>query len=462
MRIRNLAIYAAVGASFAACLPFTGEKLDSNPNAPLAATIDQNFIAIQAVMFSQLTSDQAMLQNVWMQQLSGNGRQWVANDQYNQGEDFDPVGSWYTTGGLVDIRKAEAAATARNDKLYLGILQTWEALVMGNVADIYGDVGYSKALDLSGKTGTPATLDTQQSVYAALQVLLDAAIANVTAGGIGPGGRDLAYGGSGAKWARLGHTLKARLYMHTAERLPASYALALAQAKLGISSSADDFNSYQSSTVGEQNRWYEFKVGRSDDVAAGRTLVELMRSRGDPRLTAWFDVNGSGQIRGQYPWTSPRPGNETDPSWLTDAIAGDVAPMPIVTWAETKLIEAEAAYRGADEAGARAALNLVRASAPLPAVAASVTGPALLTAIMEEKYVDTFRTLESWNDYKRTCYPNLTPASGKSNVIARMPYGSQERSTNPNVPALGAQPVRNWNDPVTPTSTDGAACIGQK
>ena len=462
MRIRNLAIYAAVGASFAACLPFTGEKLDSNPNAPLAATIDQNFIAIQAVMFSQLTSDQAMLQNVWMQQLSGNGRQWVANDQYNQGEDFDPVGSWYTTGGLVDIRKAEAAATARNDKLYLGILQTWEALVMGNVADIYGDVGYSKALDLSGKTGTPATLDTQQSVYAALQVLLDAAIANVTAGGIGPGGRDLAYGGSGAKWARLGHTLKARLYMHTAERLPASYALALAQAKLGISSSADDFNSYQSSTVGEQNRWYEFKVGRSDDVAAGRTLVELMRSRGDPRLTAWFDVNGSGQIRGQYPWTSPRPGNETDPSWLTDAIAGDVAQMPIVTWAETKLIEAEAAYRGADEAGARAALNLVRASAPLPAVAASVTGPALLTAIMEEKYVDTFRTLESWNDYKRTCYPNLTPASGKSNVIARMPYGSQERSTNPNVPALGAQPVRNWNDPVTPTSTDGAACIGQK
>ena len=81
---------------------------------------------------------------------------------------------------------------------------------------------------------------------------------------------------------------------------------------------------------------------------------------------------------------------------------------------------------------------------------------------MEEKYVATFRTLESWNDYKRTCYPNITPTAGKPNVLARLPYGSNERSTNPNVPALGAQPARNWNDPVTATSTDGSVCKGQK
>ena len=134
--------------------------------------------------------------------------------------------------------------------------------------------------------------------------------------------------------------------------------------------------------------------------------------------------------------------------------------MPIVTWAESRLIEAEAAYKGGDEAGARAALNAVRAAVPLPASAA--TGTALFTAIMEEKYVATFRTPEAWNDYKRTCYPNITPTAGKTNVIGRLPYGSAERSTNPNVPALGAQPLKNWNDPVTATSTNGAACIGQK
>ncbi len=459
MRIRKIAVIVAAALASASCVNFTGEKLDTNPNSPLTATLDQEFVATQGIMFSLLSSDLAMFSNVVMQQLSGNGRQWIAYDTYDQPEDFQSVGSFYTTGGLIDIRKAQATARKGGYKRYLGVLQVWEALVMGVAADTYGDIGYSKALD----PVTPATLDPQQQVYASLQALLDSAITNLPGGGtVTPGSKDLVYGGSVTKWVALAHTLKARLYLHTAERIPASYALALAQAKLGIGTADNDFITYQSSTVGEQNRWYEFKQGRSDDVAAGRTMVEIMRTRADPRLALWIDVNASGQIRGQYPYTTPRPGEESDPSWLTDLIAGQAAPMPLVTWAETRLIEAEAAYRTADEVGARAALNAERAVVPLPAVAATVTGAALLTAIMEEKYVVTFRTLESWNDYKRTCYPNITPTGGKTNVLVRLPYGSQERSTNPNVPALGAQPARNWNDPVTTTSTDGSVCKGQK
>ena len=455
MRIRNLAVLAAVSLTATACLNLEGDKLSTSPNLPTVATLDQYFVAVQGIGYSTLTSDLAMFSNVVLQQLTGNGRQWVAYDQYNQPEDFFTVGNFYVAGGLIDIRNGQKAARAAGRKSYVGILQVWEALTMGVAADVYGDIGYSEALG-----DAPAKLDPQQQVYAALQLVLDSAITNLTAGGAGPGSVDLNYGGNTAKWIALAHTLKARLYMHTAERIPAAYALALAQARQGITSSANDFLSYQSSTVGEQNRWYEFKVGRSDDVAAGRVLVELMRTRGDPRLATWFDVNGSGQIRGQYPYNTPRLGEESDPSWLTDAIAGQDAKMPIVTWAESRLIEAEAAYRGGDEPGARTALNAVRAAIPLAASAA--TGTALLTAIMEEKYVATFRTLEAWNDYKRTCYPNITPTAGKTNVIGRLPYGSAERSTNPNVPDLGAQPLRNWNDPVTATSTNGAACLGQR
>jgi starch-binding outer membrane protein, SusD/RagB family len=463
MRFRTLIAVATASLTAAGCVKFSGDKLDIDPNSPLNATLDNSFVGFQGIMFSQLSSDHAMFANLVMQQLSGNGRQWISYDTYDQPEDFMPIGVYYANGGLIDIRRAQAAARTGNYKSYLGILQVWEALVVGVMADTYGDISYSKALVV----GTPGALDPQQQVYASLQSLLDSAITNLAGGGVvTAGGRDLVYGGNIGKWTRLARTLKARLYLHTAERIPAAYALALAQAQQGIASAADDFQSYQSSTLGEQNRWYEFKVGRSDDVAAGRTLVELMRTRGDPRLTAWFDVNGAGQIRGQYPYTNPRPGEEADPSWLTDAIAGQDAPMPIVTWAESKLIEAEAAYRAtpgaAGETVARAALNAVRAATPMPAIANTVTGPALLTAIMEEKYVATFRTLESWNDYKRTCYPNITPTGGKTNVVVRLPYGSQERSTNPNVPALGAQPARNWNDPVTATSTDGTACRGQR
>jgi starch-binding outer membrane protein, SusD/RagB family len=455
MRIRTFAVVAAVGLASAACVNFTGDKLDKSPNQPIAAQVDQSFIAVQGIGFATLTSDLNMFSNVVMQQLTGNGRQWVAYDQYDQPEDFFTVQSFYTIGGLIDVRKAQASARSSNRKAYLGILQVWEVLLMGVAADVYGDIGYSEALG-----SKPAKLDPQQQVYASLQSLLDSAITNLAGGGIGPGGKELVYGGDVGKWSRLAHTLKARLYMHTAEKVPTAYALALAQAKLGISSSGDNFQSYQSTTVGEQNRWYEFKQGRSDDVAAGRLLVELMRTRGDPRLADWIDVNGSGNIVGQYPYLSPRLGEESDPSWLTDGIAGQDAAMPIVTWAEGRLIEAEAAFKGGDEPGARTALNAVRAAIPLPAV--NPTGAALYTAIMEEKYVATFRTLEGWNDYKRTCYPNITPTAGKTSVIARLPYGSQERSTNPNVPALGAQPRRNWNDPITATSTDGTACKGQK
>jgi starch-binding outer membrane protein, SusD/RagB family len=457
MNIRTFAAIAAAGLASTACVNLEGENLTTSPNLPTAATLDQSFVAVQGIGFANLTSELSMFSNLVVQQLTGNGRQWVAYDQYNQPEDFWAIGNFYIQGGLIDIRAGQRAARAANRRPYLGILQVWEAYTMGVAADVYGDIGYSEALG-----SAPAKLDPQQNVYAALQAVLDSAITNLGGTGLGPGEFDLTYGGNTTQWIALARSLKARLYMHTAERIPGSYALALAQAKLGIASSADDFVTYQSTTVGEQNRWYEFKVGRSDDVAAGRVLVEAMRSRGDPRLTAWFAPNAAGQIRGQYPYITPRGGEESDPSWLTDDIAGQDAPIPLLTWAETRLIEAEAAYRTGDEAAARAALNVERAAVPLPAIANTVTGTALLTAIMEEKYVVTFRTMEGWNDYKRTCYPNITPTAGKNNVVARLPYGSTERSTNPNVPDLGAQPQRNWNDPVTATSTDGTPCRGQK
>jgi starch-binding outer membrane protein, SusD/RagB family len=458
MKTRILALIAATGLASTACIKLEGNNLSTSPNQATSATLDQAYISVQGIGYATLTSDLAMFSNLVVQQLTGNGRQWVAYDQYNQPEDFFTVGNFYLAGGLIDIRAGQAAARAANRRPYLGILQVWEALTIGVAADTYGDLGYSEALGAA-----PAKLDPQQNVYAALQAMLDSAITNLGGTGLGPGSRDLNYAGNTTKWIALARTLKARLHMHTAERLGApAYTAALAQAKLGISSAANDFNSYQSTTVGEQNRWYEFKIGRSDDVAAGRILVELMRTRNDPRLARWIEPNSTGQLRGQFPYNAPRLGEESDPSWLTDDIAGQEAPMPIATWAETRLIEAEAAYRTGDEAGARAALNVERAAVPLPAIAATVTGAALLTAIMEEKYVATFRTLESWNDYKRTCYPNITPTAGKRNVVARLPYGSAERSTNPNVPALGAQPLRNWNDPITTTSTDGTACRGQQ
>jgi hypothetical protein len=80
---------------------------------------------------------------------------------------------------------------------------------------------------------------------------------------------------------------------------------------------------------------------------------------------------------------------------------------------------------------------------------------------MEEKYVALFQNTESWNDYKRTCYPNIAPTDGSGYLPVRLLYSGAERASNPNIPSPSQAPKRNANDPKTPLSTDGKACKGQ-
>ena len=68
---------------------------------------------------------------------------------------------------------------------------------------------------------------------------------------------------------------------------------------------------------------------------------------------------------------------------------------------------------------------------------------------MNEKYIVLFQNIESWNDYKRTCLPALTPIGGGVDGVipGRLLYPVAERQTNPNFPLPSQQPARNWNDP---------------
>jgi hypothetical protein len=78
-----------------------------------------------------------------------------------------------------------------------------------------------------------------------------------------------------------------------------------------------------------------------------------------------------------------------------------------------------------------------------------------LTDIMLEKYIALFQNIEVWNDYKRTCVPTLARYQTATETPGRLPYGSAERTNNPNIPLPSAYPtgttgpsrLRNWNDP---------------
>jgi hypothetical protein len=440
MRTKTLLFsFIWIGGSIGCSNWLSDPKATTNPNQPTAANPDQLLVASETALTQQYTSDIARTVCVWMQQCAGTDRQYRQLGLYQYGEDayngpFDQV---YAAGGLVDIRRIQSIADEAKDQTYGGIGRVLEALAVGFAADIWGDIPYSQAVT---DTTSPA-LDPQEQVYAAIQAKLDTAITLLTAKtGAGPGGADLYYGGNATKWLRLAHTLKARNYMHVAERVGTpAYQSALAQAQQGLQK-GDDLLSYQSENPNEQNAWYQFTViQRSGYMSPGAFLVNLLQSRNDPRLAQYFDPNA----QGQYVGAAPGQQGSAAISTFDDARVGPGFRQPIVTSAENQLIIAEAAFRLGQTGAAAAALNAERADAGLPP-----TTNISLAEIMTEKYIALFQNTEVWNDWKRTCLPALTPAQGTTGGIpSRLLYAESERTTNPNIPLPSAQPARNWNDP---------------
>jgi hypothetical protein len=455
-----------------ACSDFlSGEKLDSDPNRPTSAQAAQLLTAVQVNSYYILNGHAARVLAMWMQQMAGTDRQYRGYDQYSITEGlFGEYSAAYTGGGLIDMRTIQEDAEASGNRILGGIAKVWEALVMGFIADMYGDVAYSQAVD--GSEFPQPVLDGQMDVYAALQTVLDGAIADLSSGQGSVGNLDLSLGGNPQAWAAVARTLKARLYLHTAEVNPAAYQQALSQlcsgsalssCTQGISSSAGNLNEYHSTSSGEENIWWQF-IARDRDsyMRPGKFLVDLMNSRSDPRRGEYFQLNDNGSYGGAAP------GAGLDAAIHSNLGLTRLDPayaQPILTHQETLAIIAETAYRTNNVALARQALDALRATYGASAVGAGLSGTTLLARILEEKYVALFQNYEVFNDWKRTCYPNLLPASQAygGNVPARFTYPIAERTSNPdNVPVPGQQPRRNANDPVTATSTDGSSCDGQK
>jgi hypothetical protein len=462
MRIA-IKVGAALGITMAAvaCNPsLSGPKLDQDPNTPSTATSNQLLASIGQNANILLNGPAARFSAMWTQQMAGTDRQYQSFGLY-QGlteSNYDAIWSAvYTGGGLVDIRNVEAGAQAAGDRTTLGIAEVWEAIFVGTAADLWGDVPYS---DISS---TQPKLDKQADVYAALQKVLDAAVADLGAGtGAGPGGVDLIYNGDRTKWLAAAHSMKARLFLHTAKANNSAYASALAEAQQGIRSPSGNFLTWSSTVAGEQNIWQQFFINRDSYMRAGKNLVDLMKARNDPRLPQYFGLDGANAYGGAAP------GQNLDGftmSWLSTARGAPDFRQPFITSEDNNLVIAEAQYRGGTAAVALTTLNTERTALGLAALPVTTTGAAVLTAILDEKYVATFQQIEAYNDWRRTCWPNIAPASNtfNGNVPPRFFYASIEITANANIPALGQQPTRNQLDsPAAATAADGTACKGQK
>jgi hypothetical protein len=461
----------AVGAS--GCSDFlSGEGVDTNPNRPSVATRDQLFVAVQAGQFGQQSASVAQFSCLTVQHCGGVGNYVETYGNYvidNSSFDFDFF-NVYIGGGLIDIRRIITSAETDGDRVYAGIAKIWEALTVSFAADNWGDIPYTEAV---GENQTPA-FDAQMVVYDALIALLDEAIADLSsAAGPGPGPIDLVYGGNTTKWTEAANSLKARLHMHTAERLGGpAYTDAIAAATAGISVSANDWTTKHSTATSERNMWYQFSLSTFGQyLKSGATLVNLMEARSDPRLPSYFTQVAPGDYRG---FDVNNPTAETFSEVATpdeDTRITQTFPQPILTYEETQLILAEAYFETSNVPQATIHLNNVRVANGLLPV-----GVATRQLIAEEYYIELFQNIEAWQVWKRTCYPNLDPAGTATMIPARLYYGQREENANPNTPSVGEQdanggvaegtgstasPGRNPNDPPGGTVNDAAACLGQ-
>jgi hypothetical protein len=446
----GLAAAALTLGALGGCNSFLeSDKSVADPNNPTNASTNQLLVGAAANLMGLEESSVAMLICQWVQQCAGVGGRFVEQQaQYvgiNSSGFNTSFASLYSGGGLIQLRDIQSRADQASDKLTKGIAEVMEAMVIGFGADIWGDIPYREA----ASTNATPKYDPQMQVYDDLQAVLDKAITDLGGGGAGPGAADLFYGGDKAKWTELANTMKARLYLHTVEKLGAAqYGKALAAAQKGISTVANDFKDPHTDATTERNMWAQFQLSSfGQDLVAGKPLVDIMLAQDDPRLAEYFGKAPNGGYGGYDQAAADTPADAVSPIKGSDRANTGSFAIPIVTYDENQLIMAEASLMqpGGTAAAAAPFLNRVRARHGKAAISAPT-----LQDIMYEKYITTFENPEAWNDYKRTCLPALKPANGRSAVPGRLYNPDSEVQTNPNAPDDSGQNLfvmRNANDP---------------
>jgi len=465
-------VVLALAVGTASCNDFLqGPGLTENPNSATAGTPQQQLIAVQANAATLFEGQLARSAAIYTQQIIGSNNQqlqWAT--QYQQSESDIPafMGRFYTGAGLVGLRNIQAYGEA-NDQLLLGIAKVWEGFFFGTATSIWGDLPYSEAVDPSVLT---PVLDPQSDIYAAVQTRLSEGITALQAASTTGTCEisDLIYCSASAttralqisRWIAAAHTMKARFHLHLVERNGnAEYTAALAEAALGINEAPTsaaqaihgqapgDFRTFHGSTLDQDaNIWYEFLNSRQD-LVAGDAMIQILKTRADPRLQQYFNANASAQYTGHS--VNNTVVGVAPASTINTAVRR--APnfrQPLVTWAENQLIQAEANFVLNGEPAARPFVNAVRTAVGL-AVLPTVT----FQDVMLEKYIAMFQNVDVWSDFKRTCIPTLAKFGAATEVPGRLPYSSTERSANPNIPlpsaypagTTGVAPLRNWNDP---------------
>jgi len=434
--------------------------LDQNPNSPTDAPAEIMIDGVDAANILAQEGELARVSGMWSGYFTGSDRQYVSLGNYQTiSGDWDNAWNLIYVNIINQSRIIQGKAAGLNSKL-VGVAQIMEAHAMGTLTDIWGDVPNVQAGNIT-EYPTPA-YDSQVSIYAAVQTLLDDAIANINAGA--SNANDYGALSTHNDWVEIAHTLKARFYLHAKD-----YVNAANEAALGISSMANNWIATHPATAVESTNIYaQFNGNRGGYMTAENAhLANLI----DPASTSYRGIldtksNESARFAFYYSGTAPA----YDLNYDATGFFAEDASFPLVTFEENKLILAEALIRQGGTVNLLAALtagNELRheldvkygsgddstyqpytANDFLPGGIFNVGGTGVpeelaLKQILTEKYICMFAQIEGWSDVRRTNNALGVPANNGTQIPERLYYPQSEINSNPNTPS----PIPGLFDP---------------
>ncbi|VTP92472.1 SusD/RagB family nutrient-binding outer membrane lipoprotein [Sphingobacterium daejeonense] len=377
---------------------------------------------------------------------------------------------FYALADLYDymVKSEEAAAYH-----HLGVAQALTAYQLALVSDTWGSVPYSQAFGKEPILTVP--YDSEEDLYKEQIVLLNKALENFkkTDGSQTLTEKDdLLNGGDIDKWIRFTNGLKARALNKVSKKSTYNAKEVIAAAQASLESNAEDVGM---ATFDGVNPWASISRSNLQNVLDGwlsSNFIDQLNGTTygieDPRVSKITEKT----VHGVYKGTRNGEGNTGAANTVRDEcyisynspLSNDAAPLTILTYAEVKFIEAEAAFRDnnqalaytAYQAGIKASMDKlgVPAADATKYITAVSKGQASLTLldIFREKYVVTYLNSEAWNDVRRFDYKYKdfklpVGAVLGDKFIRRVAYPAEEITENgSNVPAEVPLSTELWWD----------------
>jgi hypothetical protein len=408
----------------------------------------------------------------WMHQISGSvyaqhfaniqtGRNFTS-DNYEPRAWNVPWGWYYSASGFAPLMYNHHVINLSRElenPLRESIARIWNVYLIQQVTDMYGDMPVSEAFN-----SLAPSFDTQKDIYLfMLNELATSAqtLDEVTGRGFpGYGQADVLYGGNVDRWKRFANTMILRLALRasntpefTAQILPY-----LQNLDVYMTMTAND---HTARILPDPNGpTYHVKnpltfVHSWNEVRLSKTLVDMLKALGDPRLQIYGQPNAQNEFVGlenglPHSYIQENLDNELRPNYnnIGSFFIRDNTPHFLVTFAEASFMKAEAAQRGfiagnAEEfynQGIRASLNQFEIT-DAAVINTYLEGPARFNPANALQQIWTQRWIalypnghEAWSVVRRTGVPQMRQPvytfPGNDEMPRRKPFPDSEAQYN--------------------------------